>query len=92
MTPPLGATAQLAWGQDWDCSYGAPLLAEALRHQQAREGYRLRNNEIVIEPASVRSRLPAAVEGFFFLRRSDAAQVTSQQRSDRYQPLVMAVS
>ena len=56
--------------RDWQCSYPPSELREALRVQKSRDGYRLKNNEIVIEPRSVVDGLPESVEAFFVPRGS----------------------
>ena len=71
---PVGEQCQEI-GHDWSCSFGgADMLRAALQAQQDREGYRARNNEIVLEGASVFAHLPASIEGIFYMVGADTAR------------------
>jgi hypothetical protein len=52
-------------GHDWSCSFPPERLKDALRHQQDRDSYKSRNNEIVVDIRSITSRLPDSILAFW---------------------------
>ncbi|KAL1496682.1 hypothetical protein AB1Y20_014276 [Prymnesium parvum] len=61
---PLGQTCAEV-GHEWSCSFPPTQLREALQAQLRREDMKQRNNEIVVDLASVEAQLPRSIEGFF---------------------------
>ena len=59
----------------WTCSYPPERLRDALQAQANRVDYQSSNNELVVDVRTVVSRLPDAIEGFFFIGdRTEAEQ------------------
>jgi len=67
----------------YSCSFPPEELELALRAQQGRESFRVRNNEMVVELSSVTSQLPNSIEAFFYPTAASASerQVVEDQHS-----------
>ena len=62
-------------------------LADALRHQQARQSYKDRNNEMVVDLRSIISRLPSSIEAFFL--RPSSTEEEEQKVRDAHRAFLM---
>ena len=52
-------------GHDWTCSFPPERLKDALMHQQRRDSYKNRNNEMIVDIQSIQSRLPDSILAFW---------------------------
>lgn len=64
---------------DWECSFPPAALRIALEHQ-LHSGSIERNNEVVIDPVSVTSRLPHSVLAFWHKPRGEDALRVARHR------------
>ena len=74
-------------GHDWTCSFPPERLRDALSHQQARDSYKNRNNEMIVDIQSIQSQLPGSILAFWRKPKTyaDAVQQAVDARANFFQ-------